>query len=142
MGTGGGPERRTGGSADGYQIVGRFPGVAEAALAVSALESAGIEARIRDEHTIGVNWFWTLALGGVAVEVPEGHRAEAVEVLESAGLDAEPLTGDEARAYASGVERRRWRGLWGIFLVAPWLWLLVWPVIGRAWRRDAETGEE
>lgn len=142
MVTGGDLERPTDGSADQYQVVGRFPGVAEAGLAVSALESAGIEARIRDEHTIGVNWFWTLALGGVAVEVPEGDRAEAVEVLESAGLDAEPLTGDEALAYASGVERRRWRGLWAILLFAPWLWLLVWPMIGRMWRRDAETGEE
>lgn len=140
--SGGDQERPADGSADEYQIVGRFPGVAEAALAVSALESAGLEAQIRDEHTIGVNWWWAFALGGVAVEVPEGERAEAVEVLEAAGLGAEPPTGAEALAYASGVERRRSRGLWAILLFSPWLWLLVLPVIGREWRRDREAGED
>ena len=123
-------------------MIARFPGVPDAALAASALESAGIEARLRDQHAIGINWLWSLALGGVGVEVPEGRSAEAVDLLEMAGLEAEPLSDAEERAYAGGRERRRWRALWAIFLFSPWLWLLFWPAWRRGRRRDVESGED
>lgn len=133
-------EREKRGPGGGYRVVGRFLSAPDAELAASALEAAGIEARLRDQHTVGVNWLWSLALGGVAVEVPEGQWAEAAEILETAGPQAEPLSSVEEEAYATGLERRRWRGLWAIFLIAPWLWLLCWPLWGRG-RRAREDGE-
>jgi hypothetical protein len=52
----------------------------EALLAKRVLDSAGIECFLVDEHTIRMNWFWTLALRGVKIWVrPED--ADAGELL-------------------------------------------------------------
>ena len=42
----------------------------EANMVKSQLEAAGIPAFVADEYTIGANWLYSNALGGVKVQVP------------------------------------------------------------------------
>lgn len=53
----------------------------EAQLLRSVLEAAGIEVRIPDEHTLGVQPFYSNALGGASVMVPRTDLARATDVL-------------------------------------------------------------
>lgn len=53
----------------------------EANLVKSQLESAGIPVFIADEYTIGINWLYANALGGVKVQVPESLVSAAQELL-------------------------------------------------------------
>ncbi|WP_456445070.1 putative signal transducing protein [Thiolapillus sp.] len=53
----------------------------EANIAKATLESAGIPAFLADEHTIGMNWFYSNALGGVKLKVPQSFVDEAKELL-------------------------------------------------------------
>lgn len=53
----------------------------EANMVKSQLESAGIPVFIADEYTIGMNWLYSNALGGVKVQVSESLASEAQEFL-------------------------------------------------------------
>jgi hypothetical protein len=63
--------------------IGRYSTPFEANMAKSQLESAGIPAFVADEYTIGMNWLYSNALGGVKVQVPESLASEAQELLAS-----------------------------------------------------------
>jgi hypothetical protein len=52
-------------------------------MAKSQLESAGVPVFIADESTIGMNWLYSNALGGVKLQVPESLALEAQELLAS-----------------------------------------------------------
>lgn len=74
----------------------------EANMVKSLLESAGIPAFVADEYTIGMNWLYSNALGGVKVQVPESLATEAQTILASevepfatceSGVDACPKCG-------------------------------------------------
>ncbi|NJC87171.1 MAG: DUF2007 domain-containing protein [Desulfuromonas sp.] len=67
----------------------------DANMAKSALESADIPVFIADEFTIGINWLYSNALGGVKVQVPESLACEARGVLSS---QIETPTTDESSA--------------------------------------------
>lgn len=54
----------------------------DAYLAASFLEGNGLSPNIRDGHTIGVDWFYSQAIGGVKLEVPEDEYEKAIELLE------------------------------------------------------------
>lgn len=69
-----------------------FNTIHEAYLAKSILEGAGITAFIADEYTIGVNWLWANAVGGVKVQVAEADVEEAEKLLAS---PPEPLPSDQ-----------------------------------------------
>lgn len=64
----------------------------EANMARLKLESAGIPAFVADEYTIGMNWLYSNALGGVKLQVPESMISEAQEIMAS---QAEQQTSDE-----------------------------------------------
>jgi hypothetical protein len=72
--------------------VAAFNTIHEAYLAKSLLEGAGITAFIADEYTIGVNWLWANAVGGVKVQVAETDAEEAEKLLAS---PPEPLPSDQ-----------------------------------------------
>ena len=67
----------------------------DANMAKSVLESAGIPVFIADEYTIGMNWLYSNALGGVKVQVPESVACEAREIL---ALQTEQPSTDELSA--------------------------------------------
>lgn len=54
----------------------------EAHLARSMLEGSGISAVVRDEFTVGLNWLYSSAVGGVKVDVADEDLQRAREVLE------------------------------------------------------------
>lgn len=49
----------------------------EAGLAKSKLEAAGIPCFLDNEYTVGVNWHYSIALGGLKLNVPEECAEEA-----------------------------------------------------------------
>jgi hypothetical protein len=61
--------------------IGSFSTPYEANLVKSQLESAGIPAFVADEYTVGMNWLYSNALGGVKVQVPESLASEAQQIL-------------------------------------------------------------
>jgi len=69
--------------------IGSYSTPYEANLVKSHLESAGIPVFIADEFTIGMNWLYSNALGGVKVQVPESLALEAQELL-STGFETPP----------------------------------------------------
>ena len=65
----------------------------DAELAKLRLETAGIPVVVADQHLVGVQWLWSIAIGGVKVKVEESDLAQAREVLRedhSADLAAIP----------------------------------------------------
>jgi hypothetical protein len=63
---------------------------AEAQVIWSRLNSAGVDAVIRDELTVGSLWMYSNAVGGVKIEVVEDDYEDACELLnllpEEAGI--------------------------------------------------------
>jgi Putative prokaryotic signal transducing protein len=62
-------------------VVARFSKPEEAHLLRMRLEAGGIQAFIRDENTIQIDWLYSNALGGVRVEVAEEDEAATRELL-------------------------------------------------------------
>lgn len=54
----------------------------EAQIAKTQLEAFGIPVYIENEHTINMDWFYSNALGGVRLLVPENYVDEAKSFLE------------------------------------------------------------
>jgi len=76
-----------------------------AELAKSLLESQGIRAFVFDQYFAGINWLYSLALGGVKVKVDASDLESAREVLrssEDAGLEATAESGDADACPACG----------------------------------------
>ena len=65
-----------------FVIVRRFRYLQDADLAKSALESAGFECAFRDDVTIGMNWGWSNALGGVKLMVRKEDADGARQLLD------------------------------------------------------------
>jgi predicted RNA-binding Zn-ribbon protein involved in translation (DUF1610 family) len=68
--------------AGGLVTIAQFRDLPEAGLAKSKLESAGITCFLDNEFTIGANWLYSNALGGVKLNVPEENAEEAKAILE------------------------------------------------------------
>jgi Putative prokaryotic signal transducing protein len=62
-------------------VVATFSKPEEAHLLRMRLEAGGIQAFLRDENTIQVDWLYSNALGGVRVEVAEEDVAATRELL-------------------------------------------------------------
>jgi hypothetical protein len=62
-------------------VVATFSKPEEAHLLRMRLEAGGIQAFLRDENTIQVDWLYSNALGGVRVEVADEDVAATRELL-------------------------------------------------------------
>ena len=60
----------------------RYRDLAEAYVARSLLESAGIPAWIADENLVRMDWFYSNLIGGMRLQVDEREEAAAREILE------------------------------------------------------------
>jgi hypothetical protein len=67
----------------------------EALFLKSVLESAGIEAMIPNEYTLGVQPLYSNLLGGAEVLVRVEDKARAEELLQSVESQPEPVPGDD-----------------------------------------------
>jgi hypothetical protein len=54
---------------------------ADAAIAKSALDSAGIFAFLQNENTVRMDWLWSNLMGGLRLQVRAGDAAAAEELL-------------------------------------------------------------
>lgn len=59
-----------------------FTSVTEAQFAGSALEAAGLDVRLGDQHLIAMQWMYSNAVGGVKVQVPADQVDEARQILD------------------------------------------------------------
>lgn len=50
-------------------------------LAAGSLEAQGLTPHLTNEFTVGADWLWSAAIGGVGVEVPAFQAAESIEIL-------------------------------------------------------------
>ena len=78
----------------------RYRDLAEAFVARSLLESAGITAWIADENLVRLDWFYSNLVGGMRLQVDAGDEAAAREILEERGphmMPPEELEGLENR---------------------------------------------
>ncbi len=87
--------------AGGLVTIAQFRDLPEAGLAKSKLEAAGITCFLDNEYTVGANWLYSNALGGVKLNVPEENAEEAKAILEEntesiASEEAEELLPDSA----------------------------------------------
>jgi hypothetical protein len=58
-----------------------FSDLSMAYIARSKLESAGIPCVLENEYLVGIHWFYSNAVGGVTLKVPEDAAAEAAMLL-------------------------------------------------------------
>ena len=68
---------------DKLEIIARFSDLPSAGLAQSILESAGIPCFLDNQYTIGVNWLYLNAVGGVKLKVNQSNTEEAIELLKN-----------------------------------------------------------
>ncbi|QDU57155.1 putative signal transducing protein [Aeoliella mucimassa] len=60
--------------------------IAEAQLCQAVLQQEGIDCFLENEASVGVNWLWSNALGGVKLLVPHEQLEAATTLLESVQL--------------------------------------------------------
>lgn len=73
-------------------IVARFDTMPEAHIAMGRLEVEGIDAWLADEHLVQTDWLYSIAVGGIKLQVRAEHAQRALEILNtdySGELEAE-----------------------------------------------------
>jgi hypothetical protein len=124
-------------SAGDFRIVAAYRDVIQAETAAELLQAAGLEARVLDAYTTGVQPLYAYALGGVKVLVREGDLASARDLLGALLIHTEfyipsarharptrwgprcPACGSLATVPAPGAARVGWVALWGFGLPLP-----------------------
>lgn len=113
-------------------VVASFRDLAEAEVASATLEAAGITNVLADAQTIGVDWGYSTALGGITLHVPAASEEEAREVLKGvdtvewpervppAGDERCPICGEFALEVESGP--RKTLAVVTALGVPLWLW--------------------
>ena len=64
------------------KVIAQYSKPEEAYLASSVLEANGINAEVRDDKIINLNWFYSNAVGGVKLAVPEDEVERAKVILD------------------------------------------------------------
>lgn len=132
-----------------FVTIDRFHDLGSANVAEGLLGAAGLEVRLRDEQTVGVNWMLAPAIGGVRLEVRESQAQLARDLL--AAEDGQvarlgPPSGDaeEAAYRRRQTKRKRATGLVGLALVSPILLVLGAAALAliRNERRGPEPSKE
>lgn len=126
----------------GPVVVARVHTLAEAEVAAELLQSAGLDARLRDEHMARIHWLAVPALGGIGIEVDRASADLARELLAGAELatmtDAE--LGPETEAERADLDRirhrKRWFGWITFALIAAPAALLALLIRWLPWKRQ------
>jgi hypothetical protein len=79
----------------GVRTIRQYRDQAEAMMARSVLESAGIGCYLRDENTIRMEWLWSNLMGGIRLQVAEAD-VEAAEAVLSQPIPASIAVEGEA----------------------------------------------
>ncbi|MDW7646464.1 MAG: DUF2007 domain-containing protein [Desulfuromonadales bacterium] len=65
-----------------FVTIAQFRDLPSAGLAQSTLEAAGLQCFLDNQYTIGVNWLYSNALGGVKLRVARADAKRAKEILQ------------------------------------------------------------
>jgi len=76
----------------GPVVLRRYLWLADALIAKTVLDSANVDCILADEHTIRMDWFWSLAVGQVKVWVRAGD-ADAIELLDQGWVESFMVSG-------------------------------------------------
>ena len=117
----------------------------EAHLERMALEDEGISTFLSDVETVSMNWFYSDAIGGVKLQVPESKVTHAQEILsriDEEGSELAEKSGDKQTCPHCGStkirreqQNRRWFYLSILLLGLP----LYWPSLTYRCRDCGET---
>ena len=64
-------------------IVARFDTMPEAHIAMGRLEAEGIEAWLADEHLVQTDWLYSIAVGGIKLQVRPEQAQRAMQILDT-----------------------------------------------------------
>jgi len=84
-----------------WTTIASYADLSAAYLARAKLEHSGISCFLANEHTIGVHWFYSNALGGVELKVREEDIPDAIAILTE--TETEPETPDTASPSSSAA---------------------------------------
>ena len=62
-------------------IIARFDSMPEAHIAMGRLEAEGIESWLADEHLVQTDWLYSIAVGGIKLQVRSELAQRALEIL-------------------------------------------------------------
>jgi hypothetical protein len=106
-------------------------------LARSKLESAGIPCVLENEYLVGLHWFYSDAVGGVTLKVPEDAAAEAAALLgeDNGGIaEQEPDDSETSACPQCGGTDVTPLSLSKLFDALSMLFAIPVPVSGRRYR--------
>lgn len=64
-------------------------------IAMGRLRAEGIPCNLADENLVQTDWLYSIAVGGIKLQVEERYAAQAREVLATDYSDVEPEDGEE-----------------------------------------------
>ncbi|MGH9776783.1 MAG: hypothetical protein ACRD5I_00070 [Candidatus Acidiferrales bacterium] len=122
---------------DSITTVGVFTTLAEATLARTRLESAGIPCFLAEEHVVRMDWFLAQAVGWIKLQVNEADLGPAIELVgEPAAVEGEAEASDldTARVLPSWYNIRTvaWFSL--LYTMVVWILVALVELIGFIWR--------
>ena len=126
---------------DRLVTIASFSSLGEAYVARSILTAEGIDSYLADEHIVGLNWFYSIAVGGVKLRVCVADaetallliRSEPVspEAFEEAAGELEEIMCPKCHStdVTLGFDRA-----WGCLFIAIWWLFTIPPFLIRRWR--------
>lgn len=76
-------------------VIAQFRDLPSAGLAQATLEASGIRCFLDNQYTIGINWLYSNALGGVKLRVMEADAEKARDILQNQ-MDSSHFVDDPA----------------------------------------------
>lgn len=64
-----------------FVTVAAFDTSPEAHIAMGRLEAEGIDCYLTDEHLVQTDWLYSIAVGGIKLQVPAPHAERARQIL-------------------------------------------------------------
>ncbi len=71
-----------------------FDTLPDAYIALGRLQAEGIDCRLADEHLVQMDWLYSIAVGGIKLQVREQDAERALQILEA----------DDSEAAEQGVD--------------------------------------
>lgn len=78
--------------------IGHFDFITDAQIALGKLAANGIGAQLADQHLVQTDWLYSLAVGGIKLQVDELHVERAMRVLEEDLSDVVDQLDQDAQA--------------------------------------------
>ena len=64
-------------------VIARYDGMPEAHIAMGRLAAEGIESWLADEHLVQTDWLYSIAVGGIKLQVADDDAERAIAILDT-----------------------------------------------------------